>query len=432
MIIVGVTAICAGQTLDITPYPFARDCAFYTLSIGMLVVFVYDGKVYWWESVMLLAGYVLYIGFMTQNQKVANVIVRWKIRRKRRIAPATTEDERQRERNARMSMSVRPDFKLALAKNTAMNPGYKAAYHLAHEPEIGHERALKRKIIASVAEASSTILTINRISKGWLEKAKTSRTLQTVMSGETLDGGSGSIAVAGDGAMTNAEAAAKAAEGAPPAAAAEEDDGGDETGCLGKTLWVLGIPYKILFLTVPDCRKERWEKWYLGTFLMSIFWIGILSYLMLFFSQRVGCVLGIPPIVMGVVIISAGTSVPDALSSVFVARNGQGDMAVSNVLGSNVFNIFLGLGLPWFFYTMINGKPLESEGLSSDLVPSIAILFGYLFLLIATMYLSGWKLYPKVGYILCMMHVVFVAYSLLTNELNGKTLVDVSMRRRRS
>ena len=27
MIIVGVTAICAGQTLDITPYPFARDCA---------------------------------------------------------------------------------------------------------------------------------------------------------------------------------------------------------------------------------------------------------------------------------------------------------------------------------------------------------------------------------------------------------------------
>ena len=78
MVIVGVTAIFAGQVLDmpptllsvrvtlnltltlttdpnpdpgpnqvldITPYPFARDCFFYTLSIAMLVAFVYDGKV---------------------------------------------------------------------------------------------------------------------------------------------------------------------------------------------------------------------------------------------------------------------------------------------------------------------------------------------------------------------------------------------------
>ena len=66
-------------------------------------------------------------------------------------------------------------------------------------------------------------------------------------------------------------------------------------------------------------------------------------------------------------VLAIGTSVPDALSSVLVgiirsghgndklicpvyfqvAKNGQGDMAVSNALGSNVFNIFLGLGLPW-------------------------------------------------------------------------------------
>lgn len=419
MIIVGVTAICAGQTLDITPYPFARDCAFYTLSIAMLVAFVYDGKVEVWESVILLFGYVLYIGYMTQNQKIADKIVRWKIRRKRRIAPATTEEERQRERNTRMS--IMPDFKLALAKNTSINPAYKAAYHMAHEPGIEHERLLERKRIASVAESALAILTVNRISKGWLEKAKTQSKLPTVPSG---DGSSSSET------MTNAEAAAKAAESAPPVAAAEEEE--EAMGPVGKALWVLGMPYKVLFLSVPDCRKDKWHKWYLGTFLMSIFWIGALSYVMLFFSQRAGCILDIPPIVMGVVIISAGTSVPDALSSVFVARNGQGDMAVSNVLGSNVFNIFLGLGLPWFFYTTIRGKPLESPGLSQDLVPSILILFGYLFLLVAVMHFSGWKLYPKVGYILCSLHIFFVAYSLLTNEIGGTTVIDVSMRRRRS
>ena len=69
MIIVGLTAIFAGQTLDITPYPFARDCVFYGISIIMLVLFLLDGQVEWWEALLLLLGYFAYIGFMTQNEK---------------------------------------------------------------------------------------------------------------------------------------------------------------------------------------------------------------------------------------------------------------------------------------------------------------------------------------------------------------------------
>ena len=65
------------------------------------------------------------------------------------------------------------------------------------------------------------------------------------------------------------------------------------------------------------------------------------------FAARAGCILGVPEFLMGLTVLAAGTSVPDALSSILVARNGQGNMAVCNVLGSNVFNILLGLGLPW-------------------------------------------------------------------------------------
>ena len=36
-----------------------------------------------------------------------------------------------------------------------------------------------------------------------------------------------------------------------------------------------------------------------------------------------------------------------------VARDGHGDMAVSNSIGSNVFDILLGLGLPWFLSTTV-------------------------------------------------------------------------------
>jgi len=53
-----------------------------------------------------------------------------------------------------------------------------------------------------------------------------------------------------------------------------------------------------------------------------------------------------------------GTSIPDALSSIVVAKNGEGDMAVANAVGSNVFNIGLGLGLPWFIKTLVDDKPI--------------------------------------------------------------------------
>lgn len=54
---------------------------------------------------------------------------------------------------------------------------------------------------------------------------------------------------------------------------------------------------------------------------------------------------------MGLTFVAAGVSVPDALSSLAVIKEGLGDMAVSNAIGSNVFDILVCLGLPWFIQT---------------------------------------------------------------------------------
>ena len=49
----------------------------------------------------------------------------------------------------------------------------------------------------------------------------------------------------------------------------------------------------------------------------------------------------------------------DAMSSILVARDGYGDMAVSNAIGSNVFDINLGLGLPFIIRIAIDkGAPI--------------------------------------------------------------------------
>lgn len=52
----------------------------------------------------------------------------------------------------------------------------------------------------------------------------------------------------------------------------------------------------------------------------------------------------------------AGSSLPDCISSFIAARNGKVEMAVCNALGSNVFDICIGLGVPLFLHTIIYGK----------------------------------------------------------------------------
>ena len=57
---------------------------------------------------------------------------------------------------------------------------------------------------------------------------------------------------------------------------------------------------------------------------------------------------GIPQLVVGLTIVAMGTSAPEAAVSITGAMNGAADIAVGNVLGSNILNIFIILGLTGF------------------------------------------------------------------------------------
>jgi hypothetical protein len=81
--------------------------------------------------------------------------------------------------------------------------------------------------------------------------------------------------------------------------------------------------------TLPCCRK----KYFALTFAMSILWIMVFSYLMVWWATVVGKIVGISDAVMGLTFLAAGTSVPDLITSVLVAKQGHGDMAVSSSIG---------------------------------------------------------------------------------------------------
>lgn len=106
-----------------------------------------------------------------------------------------------------------------------------------------------------------------------------------------------------------------------------------EQSFLRQVLWILTWPiYFIFFLTIPDCEKPRFKKLFPLTFIMCIVWIGSLSYLVAWMITIIGHTLRIPDSVMGITFLAAGTSVPEAVSSVIVAKQGAFTFIVTYTL----------------------------------------------------------------------------------------------------
>ena len=184
--------------------------------------------------------------------------------------------------------------------------------------------------------------------------------------------------------------------------------------CSDKIKFAIFFPLNFIFwLTIPNCNREEKKKYFVMAFLLSIFWIGVFSYLMVWWADSTGRALNIPTEVMGYTLLAAGTSVPDLITSVLVARLGRGDMAVSSSIGSNIFDITFGLPLPWFIRCCINKfeKPLYHE--SNSLGSSVAMLFLMLISVIVSIACLGWRLHKKLGVICVVLYIIFVIVSLL-------------------
>lgn len=61
-------------------------------------------------------------------------------------------------------------------------------------------------------------------------------------------------------------------------------------------------------------------------------------------AVKVATTFGVPQVVIGLTLVAVGTSLPELATSIVAARNGQSDMAVGNVVGSNIFNSLFVLG----------------------------------------------------------------------------------------
>ena len=145
------------------------------------------------------------------------------------------------------------------------------------------------------------------------------------------------------------------------------------------------------------------------------------TWLLVYATDYFGEVTGIPLIFVAVVLSAAATSVPDTIISIKDARKGNYDDAISNALGSNIFDIAFALGLPVLLFNLFYE---ESMILNPEVLYFTQEV--WVFLLIATflalaILLVGKKFNRRKGFMLLGIYLLFLAFvgTQINEDLSG-------------
>jgi len=462
LIIIGAVAILTCEPLKLDYRPVIRDNFFYAVSVVLLCALVLDEQANLVDTVVLLLWYSAYILFLAYNDFLMTAMFG---------EPEEEEEEEEVEMDDPAKLDDNP-----LTPTMGDTTADRDVYLEPEDPPADEPVEEPSEPTAEPAEEGGGTASEPEEPKGMGSGAG-----ETPLSPPSNPNADTSL----DGALDEdvaVEMDDKSKEHKKPLKDGEEeeehkrrpsystgkwkqDDGEqpeeeeeEESTILDKILAVLSFPFEIIFnYTMPNCHlevdedeEEAWEeaydqaskeekkemnkkafdaltcgqKWFWATFFISLLHITWISYFMVEFMLKIGCLWGIPDVVMGLTFLAMGTSIPDALGSVSVAQDGEGDMAVSNAVGSNVFDICIGLGLPWFIKLAMeagddcNYIPIFEAG--KDVIPSIIILLSIIVVLFAVFVVGKWTLYPQSGYVLFGAYGMFIVYQLLNTYVINK------------
>ncbi|MEB3230088.1 MAG: calcium/sodium antiporter [Leptolyngbyaceae bacterium] len=115
---------------------------------------------------------------------------------------------------------------------------------------------------------------------------------------------------------------------------------------------------------------------------------------------------GLSRLVIGLTIIALGTSLPEAATSIMASVKGERDIAVGNVVGSNIFNILAVLGVAGMFSP--NGIEVSAAALHFDIPVMIAVAIACLPIFFSGNVISRWE-----GIVFFAYYIAYIAYVVL-------------------
>nr|XP_045017526.1 sodium/potassium/calcium exchanger 2 isoform X3 [Jaculus jaculus] len=427
LFVIGMCALFSREILNLTWWPLFRDVSFYIVDLIMLIIFFLDNVIMWWESLLLLTAYFAYVVFMKFNVQVERWVKQMLNRNK--VVKVTTPEAQAKTKPRLQRGGSSASLHNSLMRNSIFQLMIHTLDPLAEElgsygklkyydtmTEEGRFRE-KASILHKIAKKKCQVDENERQNgaANHVEKIELPNSTSTEV--EMTPSSEASEPVQ-NGNLSHSIEPAEAPQATETAE--EEDDQPLSLAWPSNTrkqvtfLIVLPIVFP-LWITLPDVRKPTSRKFFPITFFGSITWIAVFSYLMVWWAHQVGETIGISEEIMGLTILAAGTSIPDLITSVIVARKGLGDMAVSSSVGSNIFDITVGLPLPWLLYTVIHKfQPVAVS--SNGLFCAIVLLFIMLLFVILSIALCKWRMNKVLGFIMFGLYFVFLVVSVLLED----------------
>eukprot|EP00536_Pseudo-nitzschia_multiseries_P007724 jgi/Psemu1/196275/e_gw1.184.84.1 len=438
LFVIGMCSLLAKDVLTLTWWPLFRDSLYYTIGLVMLAVFTgfhSKNKIELWESCVLFAMYLGYCLLMWQNKNLYKAITG-----KVLVYP---DEEEESEEDARTASNDNRSTLQKQSSKTSVQSSKSHASIASHMSQRSYRGSGSERSGRSTASHPhflwqgtfrAGILKLLKDGDSWADTAGAGMVSKIMGDADYVFE---QVDKDGNGHIDKNELRqlfdlleCNATQQELEEVFVQLDDNQDGVvshiegvcdnlypptgGGFRDWVWyIICLPLVfVLTFTVPDVQRPGYGKWCYLTFIISIAWIGGFSYFMVDWAEIVGNTIGIPSELMGLTILAAGTSVPDLLSSVIVARRGQGDMAVSSSVGSNIFDILVGLPVPWMLYSAFNNADAVNIG-SEGLVRSLLILVGMIVLVIGSIHCQGWKLTKILGGIMFLFYIVFLVQAVV-------------------
>ncbi|CAF0779543.1 unnamed protein product [Didymodactylos carnosus] len=382
-----VIALCALITktiCELDPYPIVRDAGFYCIAVAVLYIIIRDSKIYWYEAMALVLLYFVYIIIMKFNDRISRFV-----HHRKKNQNHTDSD---RKASLTDGGSVPLTSVVTDEHTTASTTTHQHHPHYHHHHHHHHHHPPARSISESVLNAADADPKTHTTSHSYKPSKKRLRDGQHIV--------------------------AEATEIFSPTRAPKK------THKLIK--WILLYPVRLLMhITIPDCRTAVFRDYYYLTFVMSTIWVAGLAYILVWLVVIVGYTLKIPDSVMGLTLLAAGSSTEEIFNAVVMTRRGHPEMAIAGSIGSNVFDILMGLGIPWLFRNLIRSTPPIGpdyvEVFSKGLQYSTIILFASIALFLITFFINRCRLTKSYGiFLIVIWFTVIVVMCMLELNIFGQ------------
>ena len=166
--------------------------------------------------------------------------------------------------------------------------------------------------------------------------------------------------------------------------------------------------YSLLSDAKSDRRKEKTSKEKVTFKEILFIIIGLIAIvgggeLVVNSATAIAKIIGISDSVIALTVVAVGTSLPELVTSVVAAKKGEDDIAIGNVIGSNIFNILMILG----FSSIVNPLTISYNSLIDMIVMVISGILVYVFAI------KDQKITKPRGIVMLILYFSYVAYLLV-------------------